>query len=260
MQPVDVGKLMAAVRVLLRPDGAGADLWESETVADQITEILLHCEELGLAVSRLKARWALGLLKAHIEKRSNEQLDVAALARTVADFIELEISSRRFFTIRPENVPLMEGRPGFGDDVYARFPSAAYDIEEAGKCLALHRSTASAFHSVRCLEAGIRALARSLGISDPTKGAERSWHNALRDIGIAMEARWPKSSGRMSGDARVFDEAHAALSGMQNPWRNGTMHLDQKYTEDEARHIFDVVCGFMKKLASRMDEQGEPKA
>jgi hypothetical protein len=33
-----------------------------------------------------------------------------------------------------------------------------------------------------------------------------------------------------------------------------------RYATDEAEHIFGAVRGFMKKLASRMDEEGEPKA
>jgi hypothetical protein len=46
---------------------------------------------------------------------------------------------------------------------------------------------------------------------------------------------------------------------MQNPYRNATMHLDQKYTEEEAKHIFEIVKGSMRKLASRCDENGDPK-
>jgi hypothetical protein len=57
-----------------------------------------------------------------------------------------------------------------------------------------------------------------------------------------------------------FDNAYAALAAMQNPWRNATMHLDQKYTADEADHMFGAVRGFMKKVASRCDEQGQPVA
>ena len=36
------------------------------------------------------------------------------------------------------------------------------------------------------------------------------------------------------------------------------MHVDKKYTEEEAEQIFSVVTSFMKKIASRMDEQGCP--
>ncbi len=47
---------------------------------------------------------------------------------------------------------------------------------------------------------------------------------------------------------------------MMNPYRNATMHLDQKYTNEEAGHIFEVVNGFMRKVALRMDEDGKPFA
>jgi hypothetical protein len=38
------------------------------------------------------------------------------------------------------------------------------------------------------------------------------------------------------------------------------MHVESKYTDEEAEHILVAVKGFMKKLASRMDEEGNPKA
>jgi len=82
----------------------------------------------------------------------------------------------------------------------------------------------------------------------------------LRALKTEIERRWPTNSHRMSGDGEFFDNAYAMLAAIQNPWRNATMHLDQKYTLEEAEHIFVAVKGFMKKLAFRMDENGEPKA
>jgi hypothetical protein len=64
----------------------------------------------------------------------------------------------------------------------------------------------------------------------------------------------------MSGDGKIFDEIYGALSGMQNPYRNATMHLDQKYTCEEAGHILEAVKGLMARLAARMNENGEPFA
>jgi HEPN domain-containing protein len=146
----------------------------------------------------------------------------------------------------------------YGDQVETRFPASSYEIEEAGKCLALGRTTASAFHSVRCLEAAIRAIARCISIPDPIKGHERNWSAALKKIEDKMDSLWPKS-GRLAGDGKLFEELLAILHAMQNPYRNSTMHLDQKYTEEEARHIFESVGMFMKKVSSRMDENGESK-
>src|SRR5271168_5169670 len=96
----------------------------------------------------------------------------------------------------------------FGAEVAAKFPCVIYDIEEAGKCLALDRSTASAFHSIRCLEAGIRALSRCLTIPDPTRAADRSWFKSLKAVEDRMKIKWPNTSDRMSGDGRRFEDAH----------------------------------------------------
>jgi hypothetical protein len=75
-----------------------------------------------------------------------------------------------------------------------------------------------------------------------------------------LDGRWPNTADKMGGDGRFFEEAYAGLAAMMNPWRNALMHLDQKYTLEEARHIFEVVNGFMRKVASRCDEEGDPKA
>jgi hypothetical protein len=152
-------------------------------------------------------------------------------------------------------------KPLYGDDVAMKFPSIAYEIDEAAKCLALGRSTASVFHSLRGLEAGIRATARCLGIPDPTRGVDRNWGNILNAIKGQIDSRWPKNTqDRLTEECRFFEDAHAALAAMMNPWRNAGMHLDRTYTEEDARHIREVVGGFMRKVASRMDEDGEPKA
>jgi hypothetical protein len=159
-----------------------------------------------------------------------------------------------------EAVLFEPSEPIIAADFAGKFGAATYEIEESAKCLALSRSTAAAFHALRCLEAGISALSRCLGIPDPTKAHERSWMKLLEKLDGGIKMKWPTNTDRMSGDGRIFDEAYAALAAMQNPWRNSTMHLDQKYTPDEARDIFDAVRRFMGRVANRMDENGEPKA
>jgi hypothetical protein len=64
----------------------------------------------------------------------------------------------------------------------------------------------------------------------------------------------------MTGDGALFASLFALLEAVRNPWRNATMHVENKYTYDEAEHILVAVKGFMRKLASRMDEQGQPLA
>lgn len=42
--------------------------------------------------------------------------------------------------------------------------------------------------------------------------------------------------------------------------RNGTMHPARKYTEQEADRMLRIIGDIMMALATRLDEEGEPKA
>jgi hypothetical protein len=154
--------------------------------------------------------------------------------------------------------------PLLGKEFENKFQKAGiYELDEAAKCLALSRSTAAVFHLMRLMEVGIGAVGRSLGIPDPIKGSDRSWGKILEKIKDAMTARGgskPTMSWANPKDKEFFESAYASLNAVRVAWRNTTMHVESKYTDDEAEHIFTAVKGFMKNLASRMDENGEPKA
>jgi hypothetical protein len=146
-----------------------------------------------------------------------------------------------------------------GQTFKSNMPSAIFELDEAGKCHALGRSTACVFHLMRTMEIGIKALARSLSISDPIKPSEKNWGKILG----SMKAEMDKRSGGKSwegNDKEFFESAYVSLDAVRVAWRNTTMHVENKYTEDEAEHIFVAVRGFMKKLSSRMDEDGKPLA
>lgn len=151
--------------------------------------------------------------------------------------------------------------PLLGTEVHEKFPTdARYEIIEAGKCLGLRRSTATVFHLMRTMEIGIRATARCLAIPDPVKPVEKSWGEILKALKKGIDTKWPTPANRMTGDGAFFDSVYVSLDAVKNPLRNATMHVDEIYTEEEAEDCFFLVRGFMKKLASRMDESGEPKA
>jgi hypothetical protein len=79
-----------------------------------------------------------------------------------------------------------------------------------------------------------------------------------REAASGIEIKYPTAADRSSGDGALF--LHASLDAVRNPFRNTTMHVEKKYTDDEAEHILALVKGFMKKLASRCDENGHPFA
>ena len=152
--------------------------------------------------------------------------------------------------------------PVFGQDVQDKFISTTFEIDEAAKCFALSRSTACVFHLMRAMEIVIRALARCLSIPDPTKPAQRNWGFILKsfkdeidDRNVARPSRWSNAD-----DRQFFDDAYASIDVVRNAWRNTTMHVERKYTDDEAEGVLIAVQVFMKKIASRLDEGGQPLA
>lgn len=229
-----------------------------------------HCERVGLRLTAISLRdflWQFdnhNFLDAETDSitmgPSPAKMFLGILSDALRRYAD-EAKDLKLLVVEPSRLELYEQTsPLFGKLVETQFPSLIGEISEIGKCLALGRSTASAFHSVRSLEAGIRAMSRCLGIADPTKGADRSWFNMLEKIKTGTRAKWPTAADRMSGDGQTFDELHGALAGMQNPYRNATAHLDQDYNDDEAKHIMELCKGLLMRIAKRMDEQGNPKA
>lgn len=202
---------------------------------------------------------ALERLEASLKFNGNSQF----IAQYITAFKKIlldELSGSYVMTLSHlEQRLFKQSEPLFGEEVAEGFKSLTYEIDEIGKCLALGRSTAAAFHMLRCLEAAMRAISRCLSIPDPIKGSDRSWARALDKINGEIEKRWPKVT-RVNGDGALFEKYHATLVAMANPYRNATMHLEDKYTEAEARSLLELVRGYIQRVAARMDEDGNPNA
>lgn len=176
--------------------------------------------------------------------------------------IKDELELRLVVCLDPERGRLYSSdEPLFGTDVATKYQSAAYEIDEAAKCLALGRYTATVFHLMRAMEVALKAVAKCLNIPDPVKSADRNWGKILEKVEEATENRNKgKPPWSDPKDRAFFDDVRASLDVIRVAWRNATMHIENKYTEDEADHIYRAVRTFMRKLAFRMDEDGNPKA
>jgi hypothetical protein len=186
--------------------------------------------------------------------------DASVFIKEIDNILKAELTLIPMFVMSDQEVRYYDPKePLFGTKFANNFRTQGeFELDEAAKCLALARPTAAVFHLMRIMEIGIRALARCLNIPDPLKPAERNWGYILGEIKKGADLRWPTAAVRV-GDGALFEQLHASLDAVRNPWRNATMHVEKKYTDDEAEHIFVAVKGFMKKLSDRCDENGEPK-
>lgn len=233
----------------------------------QLKVIKDHAIDLKSAISDIGGRITLMAIDEHIEYiEKNNSVSLRQISDCYADILrtlERELSTITMLSINADEVRYFDPSfPLFGSEFETKFSTlGAFELDEAAKCMALGRPTAAVFHMMRILEVGIRALAKCLGIPDPVKPAERNWGKILDKImKEGIERKWPNAADRMSGDGKLFEDLHASLDAVKNPWRNSTMHVEEKKTDQEAEHIFVAVRGFMMKLAARMDEDGLPLA
>ncbi len=135
------------------------------------------------------------------------------------------------------------------NDVLEKFPSARLDIEEASKCYALARYTASVFHSMRILEPALNALAGEFAVSTD----RANWHNILDQVVAAIEQK-SKAQGAGWTDQQFYSEAAVDLRFFKDAWRNHVMHVRKTFDEERALGIYQRVRDLMRHLSTKLSE------
>jgi hypothetical protein len=147
---------------------------------------------------------------------------------------------------RGEEIPL------FGDAVNDKFPSATYDVVEAGNSFAAGRYTACVFHLMRALEIGLTVLAKVFNVpSDHT-----NWHNIIEAIEkqIRNMGNDPNKSSNWKDDQEFYSQAASHFFILKEAWRNYTAHARGKYNPEEAERIMMNTRFFIQKLSERLAE------
>lgn len=228
---------------------------------------LAHLDELGVFLLKadLRASKVQVDLISDVIKKQGLVSSVAAGYQNLRDTLRKEMSQKCFFCLSDSEKALFQpdkDHPIFGVVVQNNFPSAIYEIDEAAKCLALDRSTATVFHLMRALERTLIAIRRCLNLPDSTDLRDRSWGLILRGLRQEVERR-NKEQGSSWGnleDQHFFSAVIGSMAAVKLAWRDPTMHVERNYLPHEAQEIFAAVRTLMQKVASRMDEEGMPKA
>jgi hypothetical protein len=156
-----------------------------------------------------------------------------------------ELAAREFLYIPPERVRFYDDPMLFGKDVNELFPLAIDDIEEAGKCLAVGQGTACVLHTMRVLEVGLKALAKSLNIPYAP-----SWESYLKQIADNIAMKHKNKTAKWKKDEKFYRDVSGDLLTVKQVWRNPTMHVDRKYSAEEAEQIFTAANSVMNRIAS----------
>jgi hypothetical protein len=167
--------------------------------------------------------------------------------------LEDELQGLVFLALTREEAVRWRTKQPFGEEVFERLPSATIDIEEAGRCLALERGTATVFHLMRVMEVGLKVTASALGIPYAP-----SWESYLKQIQDKVDKKWRQKGVHWKRDEPFFREILGHLQAVKVAWRNPTMHIVNQYTSEQAEDIFNAVRGFMRHLATKLSEVPAP--
>jgi hypothetical protein len=115
------------------------------------------------------------------------------------------------------------------------------DIAEAGKCLAVNRTTAVVFHLLRVMEIAVRVFGNKLGVQ---LASEKNSQNILDEINKSIRAMDQKAA-----QTKTYAAASAHLYNVKLAWRNEVMHPKQTYTIAESKNVLSSVGTFIRELA-----------
>lgn len=222
----------------------------------QVKNLHEQLQVLGLPVSAKKAdelHYDLTTVIPGVSPRTRCQVikqNSEELRRRVQD----ELEGKAIYCVS-NNVDLLSDSQLFGEAVDKKFPAAQYDISEAGRCLALRRSTACVVHLMRALEVALSSLVNALDINPKSD----NWYNILDQINKEITSRNKHTHGQKwkDEDEPFFAEAATHLRMVKNAWRNHAAHGKAKYTDEEADEIYRSVRAFMRHLSERLSEEGQ---
>lgn len=198
---------------------------------------------------------SLGVTKADCERLISEvgTIKVADLQKRGVELrhrLNDELRQKNFFWVSQEELKFYNQSCLFGKTVAEKFPTAEYDIREAGNCYALARHTAAVLHCMRVLEVGLSALATALKV----KNDEKSWQhllNHLQGAWNAIESGARKPSG-WTKLRQFYSECFIEFRHFKDAWRNHAMHARSTYDEEKAKLILEHTKSFMKHLATKL--------
>ena len=213
--------------------------WKRDSVLKSKT-IPRELQELAESVTALGASLSLKAINRLMDNTDAGRVQLQELSGrllAIHNLLRDELSEGQALKHRVQYLNAKE--PLFGLEVHACFGAAIDDIEEAGNCLATDNGTAAVFHLMRVMECGLKALGKELGIPYAP-----SWESYIN------QTPHPKRPRKVKKNLKFYKEILGDLQSVKFVWRNPTMHIDRKYSPDEAEEIFKSVRRFMQRLAA----------
>lgn len=174
--------------------------------------------------------------------------DIGKYSENVFERFNAEVGDQWLLILSHEHSDfLADDVAPFGSEVREAFPILADDIDEAAKCLALGRYTASVFHLMRVMERSVHLLAKKMQVNVDVRTS--TW-NDITSIMSNSLAKMPGKTAYSKNRKAKYGEIIAHLTAVRIAWRNEVMHPKKSYNKKEAERVFYNVSGFLESLLS----------
>jgi len=184
--------------------------------------------------------------------------DIARDLKELRKTIRLELLKRRFVYVSPEKSKYFAQDQIFGKQVFDAFPSARFDLANAGDCLACGLNSAAAFHLMRAAEIGLWELAIDRQVARAAKIEYMDWGAIIRDLEQEVQKiqQWTNSPAKE--EAHIFyNRSLVDIRSFNDGWRRHIAHVRKTgvpLADDEAFALAGHVERFLKTLATKISE------
>ncbi|MBI3895486.1 MAG: hypothetical protein HY313_06105 [Acidobacteria bacterium] len=180
--------------------------------------------------------------------------------RRIIDTLITELKERKFLFVESSLIGYVDNQAPFGQQVYDAFPSARFDITEAGNSITCRLNSAAGFHLVRAAEVGLWELGkdRRIPLARAGKIEFAEWGHIIGELENEIKAiqQWPNSY--VKEDAHKFyNSALVEIRSFNDGWRRHLAHVrktQQPLRDDEALALLGHIERFLKIIATKISE------
>lgn len=234
---------------LLQTEGAisreGMKNWTTS-----LLEFQKHCEKAELRVS------AGHITNIAYEVETDPDLTDEQFRQKLRAFVDslvLELDGILFLHVPFIQAGFYSNPQAKWEQIIARFPKTLRDVEEAQKCLALSRYTATVFHSLQIVEVGLIELGTFINVNDPTSG----WTSVAQRLKKIIDTKYQDLDSFEKANRPFLEQLQGTVEALKNAWRNKISHAHGKLTvmtgqefhPDVAEEILSATRAFMRRLA-----------
>ena len=252
MLKISAASFVTSVEYIGRMSRIFGDLDNTSLLADDVRVSLKESiNEVEPFLDQLRApatAQSLSSLREVCDEPASLERDAGVACGRVFENFLAEVSHQWLLILSHEHSDYLNDETApFGEVIWDSLPEFAEDIDEAAKCLALSRYTASVFHLMRIMERSVHKLAQIFKVQLNTK--TNSWNDITTALSNALAKMPGQTSAQKKKKAKLAD-AVAQLTSVRIAWRNEVMHPKRTYTKKEADNIFRYVEGFLQAFVA----------